>query len=134
MVEMPEGTPLKANTGKGQITPLDDITHPILYSTMTMVAYNVNLRYYKGLHYMWCTPYFSSNFQSPHYTVPPSSSPFEIYRRLRDEISSADQHDTKIELNRLGILKGAHAMRDRGIITPVSIEECKFAADSGGRV
>jgi hypothetical protein len=72
---------------------------------------------------MWCTPYFSSNFNSPHYTVPPSSSPFEIYNRLRDEINGADQHGTKIELNRLGICKGARAMKERSIISETQMNE-----------
>jgi len=77
---------------------------------------------------MWCTPYFSSDFKSPHYTVPPSSSPFEIYRRLQDEISGADQHDSKIRLNRLGVKKGASAMHQRGVITEKQMREIVLIA------
>jgi hypothetical protein len=96
---------------------LDTITHPILYSTMTTLAYNVNMKYYGGLHYMWCTPYFGSDFQSPHFTVPPSSSPLEIYETLRKEIEGADLHGTKIKLNRMGVRRGADNMARRGRIT-----------------
>ncbi len=96
---------------------MDTITHPILYSTMTTLAYNVNMKYYGGLHYMWCTPYFGSDFQSPHFTVPPISSPLEIYETLRKEIEGADLHGTKIKLNRMGVRRGADNMAKRGRIT-----------------
>lgn len=96
---------------------LDTITHPVLYSAMTALAYNINMKHYKGLHYMWCTPYFGSDFQSPHFTVPPSSSPLEIYQTLKKEIDGADLHGTKINLNRMGVRRGADTMADRGIIT-----------------
>lgn len=96
---------------------LDTITHPILYSTMTTLAYNVNMRYYGGKHYLWCTPYFGSDFQSPHFTVPPSSSPLEIYDTLRKEIDGSDIHGTKIKLNRMGVRRGADRMAERNIIT-----------------
>jgi hypothetical protein len=107
---------------------IKDIENPILYSTMSLVAYNVNRLYYKGLHYVWCTPYFSSNFDSPHYTVPPSSSPFEIYKQMQNEIKGADRHGVKIRLNRLGIRKGAEAMHHRGIITESILTEISLIA------
>jgi len=60
---------------------------------------------------MWCTPYFGSDYKSPHFTVPPSSSPLEIYNTFSKEIEGADLHNTKIKLNRTGIRKGAQEMR-----------------------
>jgi hypothetical protein len=86
------------------------INNPVLYSTMSLVAYNVNKKYYGDQHYMWCTPYFGSDYESPHFTVPPSSSPLEIYRTLEIEIAGADLHGQKIKLNRMGIRKGADQM------------------------
>lgn len=102
---------------------LNDIKNPILYSTMTTVAYNINKRYYNDLHYMWCTPYFGSDFQSPHFTVPPSSSPLEIYNQLKKEIDSSDLHNTKINFNRRGIRKGADFMKSIGKITQEQYDE-----------
>ncbi|MDP2313782.1 MAG: hypothetical protein Q8P41_12815 [Pseudomonadota bacterium] len=84
---------------------------------MTVLAYNINMRYYGGLHYLWCTPYFGSDYQSPHFTVPPSSSPLEIYQALSHEINGSDKHGTKIKLNRMGVRKGAEHMAIRGKIT-----------------
>ena len=95
---------------------LKDIKHPILYSTMTTVAYNINRKYYANKHYFWCTPYFGSDYQSPHFTVPPSSSPIEIYNTLKKEIDGSDLHNTKIKLNRKGIRKGADIMLKLGRI------------------
>lgn len=110
---------------------LSAISHPILYSAMTTLAYNVNMKYYCGLHYMWCTPYFGSDFTSPHFTVPPSSSPLEIYQTLKKEIDGADLHGTKIKLNRMGIRRGADIMEKRGKISAEQKREihaiCKAA-------
>lgn len=90
---------------------------------MTAVAYNINMQYYGGLHYMWCTPYFGSNFKSPHFTVPPSSSPMEIYNILQKEIDGSDSHAAKIKLNRQGIRKGALAMKTLGRINDDAYDE-----------
>lgn len=99
------------------------ITNPVLYSTMTELAFNVNSQFYGGRHYLWCTPYFGSNYQSPHFTVPPSSSPLEIYTTLKNEIVGSDRHANKIPLNRVGIKRGAEAMRARGLITDVDLQD-----------
>lgn len=96
---------------------------------MTTVAYNINMKYYGGLHYMWCTPYFGSNYKSPHFTVPPSSSPLEIYNTLNAEIDASDLHGTKIGLNRMGIRKGADAMLSRGKIDKDQHEEILTISD-----
>ncbi len=102
---------------------LKDIPHPVLYSTLTVLAYNINMKFYGGLHYMWCTPYFGSDFHSPHFTVPPSSSPLEIYNTLAKEIDGSDLHGTKIKLNRMGIRKGAEEMAKRGKISAACKDE-----------
>lgn len=112
---------------------IDKISNPILYSTMSFVAYNVNIKYYNSVHYLWCTPYFSSDFTSPHYTVPPTSSPFEIYRSLLNEANGAEQHSEKLKLNRLGIRKGAEAMHTRGRIDDASLKEITYIARNADR-
>jgi hypothetical protein len=96
---------------------LDKINKPVLYSTMTTLAYNINQQFYKDLHYMWCTPYFGSDFNSPTFTVPPSSSPLEIYRTLQNEVDGGDLHDTLISVKRLGLERGADVMVKRNKIT-----------------
>lgn len=96
---------------------MDNIKNPILYSAMSQIAYSINVKYYGGLHYMWCTPYFGADYKSPHFTVPPSSSPLEIYSTLENEVIGGDLHGDKINLNRMGIRKGADHMLAEGRIT-----------------
>lgn len=93
-----------------------DIKKPVLYSTMTYLAYNINLQHYGGLHYMWCTPYFGTDYNSPEFTVAPSSSPIQIYHDLKREIDGADRHGTLIKAKRAGIRRGADKMLERGTI------------------
>ncbi|MBB4481046.1 hypothetical protein [Rhizobium etli] len=101
------------------------IGKPVLYSTMTFLAYNVNIQYYSGLHYTWCTPYFGSDFNSPVFTVPPSSSPLQIYLDLKREVEGGDLHGTLIKVKRLGIRHGADAMLKRGKITVDARDEIR---------
>jgi len=48
-----------------------------------------------------------SDFQSPHFTVPPKLITLEIYNTVKNEVDGADLHNTKIKLNRRGIRNGA---------------------------
>ena len=73
------------------------IRGPILYSAITQLAFNINERYYGGVHYMWCTPFFDINTGSPDVTVPPTASPFQIYKTLAHEVAGGDNHSQKIE-------------------------------------
>ena len=89
----------------------------VLYSTNTWLAYGIAQTYYDEKHYVWCTPYFSSNASSGYdNTVPPSSSPGEIYDSLYEDVNRGDRHSTKIEMNKAGILKGAIAKEKAGVI------------------
>jgi hypothetical protein len=48
--------------------------------------------------------------------VPPTSSPFEIYRSLAEEITRRDHHGSRIPGNRTGILRGSNFKRQSGDI------------------
>jgi hypothetical protein len=90
----------------------------ILYSTNTWLAYNVAERYFGQRHYVWCTPFFDSiGYSNMDYTIAPTSCPKEIYLGLHKEVSGGDRHSTKIEENKLGIMKGAALKKDAGIIS-----------------
>jgi hypothetical protein len=98
---------------------------------MTKLAYNINLQFYGDLHYMWCTPYFGSDYNSPTFMVPASSSPLEIYNTLKKEIQSRDLHGTLIKAKRTGIRRGIDYMERIGRITSVEAQKvravCKIA-------
>jgi hypothetical protein len=90
----------------------------VLYSTNTWLAYNIAERYYKGEHYVWCTPYFDSKeVPKQKYTVAPTSAPKDIYINLYKEVERGDKHSTKIEDNKVGILKGAALKKEAGVIS-----------------
>jgi hypothetical protein len=66
---------------------------------------------------VWCTPYFDSKSLPEHdYTIPPTSSPSEIYHSLYQEVIRGDRHSTKIEDNKKGILEGVSAKREVAVI------------------
>ncbi len=90
----------------------------LLYSTNTWLAYIIAQRFYKGERYVWCTPFFDPRSLATYdTTVPPTSSPSEIYRNLDAEVRRGDRHSAKIKENRTGILRGANYKRASGIIT-----------------
>lgn len=83
---------------------------PILYSVGTKLAYKINKRYYGGVHYVWCADSFNSKEQ------PPTSNPCTIIKRFLEQISSGDRHTYEIDNNKAGILKGARAKLNAGVI------------------
>ena len=99
------------------------IKGPVLYSTNTWIAYMIAQRYYGGIHYVWCTPYFDPRQLGRENAVPPTSSPLEMYRTLFEETSRGDRHSSKIAENRVGILHGASEKHAAKIITEVQKDE-----------
>jgi len=90
----------------------------VLYSANTLLAYKINETFYKGLHYVWCTPVFDGRkLTKLDGGVPPSSSPLEIYETLRENVRRKDDHSLRIDANRTGIKRGAEKQRLQGAIT-----------------
>lgn len=89
----------------------------IYYSTNTFIAFNISQRYYQGLHFVWCTPYFEMWDQTQDYTVPATSSPKEIYQSLKREVDGSDRHGTQIDANKVGLKNGASFKRSVDVIT-----------------
>ena len=85
--------------------------NPILYSVGTHLAYKIAKRYYKNIHYVWCTTRFNS------FRQPPTSNPSKICKRYLEQIVTGDRHTKEIENNITGILRGARAKFDSGIIS-----------------
>jgi len=50
-------------------------------------------------------------------TVPPTSSPLEVYRSLYEEVRRGDDHSAKIQDNKAGLLRGASFKRQHSVIT-----------------
>jgi hypothetical protein len=90
----------------------------VYYSTNTWLAYRIAEQYYGSVNYVWCSPVFDHRMLGViDRTTPPTSSPAEIYFSLADEVTNGDRHSSKIEANRLGIIRGAGVQRREGRIT-----------------
>ena len=95
------------------------IKAPLLYSVGTKLAYKINNRYYKGAHYVWCADSFDSKKQ------PPTSNPCTIIKRFLEQICSGDRHTVEINNNIAGILKGAKAKFEDGVIDEAQYKEIR---------
>ncbi len=105
--------------------------HIVLYSTNSWLAYIIGERYYSGKHYVWCTPHFDPSSVIPiNYTIPPSSSPMEIYTGLSEDVKRGDRHSTKIAANKAGLLRGMEHKRNVGDITDELASEISSIIDA----
>lgn len=98
---------------------LDIKNNPFLYSVGTQLAYKIAKRYYKNIHYVWCTTEFNSSKQ------PPTSNPATICKRYLEQITTGDRHTKEIENNIAGILKGAKAKLNSGVISKKKYNEIR---------
>ena len=90
----------------------------ILYSTCTWLAYKIAQVYYQDEHYVWCTPHFSADSLSLwESSMPPSSTPLDIYNAFREEVIRGDRHSANIDMNKAGILRGAYLKAKAKAIT-----------------
>jgi len=100
----------------------------VLYSTNAYIAYMINERYYQGLHYVWCSEVFDARAQyayGPHASIPPSSSPGEIYKAMREDVRRGDWHSENLKRLRKSILEGAKAKLGAGEITQLQYDEIR---------
>jgi hypothetical protein len=98
--------------------------HPlILYSANTLLAYSIAERFYRGVHYAWCSPLYDGTRAAAHINIPPSSSPAEIYRMYADDARRGDLHSQGFTRNRNGIMLGAKAKLALGVITEADLVE-----------
>ena len=98
---------------------LDVMNNPFLYSVGTQLAYKIAKRYYKNIYYVWCTTEFNSSKQ------PPTSNPATICKRYLEQITTGDRHTKEIENNIAGILKGAKAKLNGGVISKKEYNEIR---------
>lgn len=98
--------------------------HPLLlYSTNAHLGYAIAERFYRGVHYAWCSPVFDGRKTAAHINIPPTSSPSAIYRQLWEETSQGELHSTSIPRIRDGIKRGANAKLAAGVIDAARFEE-----------
>lgn len=97
----------------------------ILYSTVTWLAWSFGERYYGGIHYVWCSPFFRPRQHPAPVAFPPTSIPGLIYDGFAQDIEAGDRHSHWIEKNRIGILKGIDAQLASGVIQSRRADELR---------
>ncbi len=79
----------------------------LLYSTNTWLAYTISQTYYHAEHYVWCSPHPNSRWLPAGLaSLPPSSSPGDLYLSLHADITGGDRHSAKIAQNKRGLTSG----------------------------
>jgi hypothetical protein len=98
----------------------------VLYSATTRLAYNIAQTYYRQVHYAWCAPAPSRDaFETRN---PRSSDPIALYWAYLDDAIAGDRHSDLIQRNRRGIVNGAEAWADRGVINTEERKEIELMA------
>lgn len=92
----------------------------LLYSTNTWLAYNIASRFYSEF-YVSCAPYFTDG-RPPHERVD-AGSPAILYSQFEDAARTGDRNNAYIEKNKVGIIRGASAMRQKDRITAAQEQE-----------
>ena len=95
----------------------------LLYSTSTLLGYAIAERFYRGVHYAWCSPVFDGKTTGVHINIPPTSSPSGIYRQLWEETTRGEMHSSAIPRIQKGIEAGAKAKLDAGVIDAAQYKE-----------
>jgi len=109
------------------------MTRPLLlYSTNTLLGYAVAERFYRGVHYAWCSPVFDGKSTGVHINIPPTSSPSGIYRQLSEETTRGEMHSTAIPRIRDGIMTGAKAKLAAGVIDAAEFNEIEEMVNCAG--
>ena len=90
---------------------------PFLFSIGTSFAYKINHMYYDNVHYVWCTTHFDDKKQ------PVTSRPQSICKRFFDQVVTGDRHTREIADNKAGILRGAQAKLEAGVINDEQYDE-----------
>lgn len=89
----------------------------ILWSVNTILAYQINVKYYNDVHYAWCTPDFGSSVSTGNpLNNPPSSQVLKIYRALDEAAKGSDRHSSAISTNKTGLRRGVESKHAEGII------------------
>ena len=81
-----------------------------LFSVGTHFAKKINETYYNNTHYVWCTTHYDSKKQ------PVTSNPKSICKRWLELVHTGDRHAVEFSNNLAGILRGAQAKLEQGVI------------------
>ena len=103
----------------------------LLYSANTSLAYWISQKYYGELHHVWCSPHFNSTSLRPHeHSIPPSSSPAQLYRNLEEIARGGDRNNAQVLNNKSGLRFGALKKWEAGVISDAQLREINWIIDA----
>jgi len=88
-----------------------------------LLAWAIAERYYDGIHFAWCSPFFRAERGASGVAMPPTAIPGEIYAALAKQVRAGDRHSPYIQRNKVGILQGAKSKRSTGVISRKELAE-----------
>lgn len=98
--------------------PIDADKFPLLFSTTTRLAYDIDNFYYNRKHFVWVALYVDNlNIQAA------SSNPLTIAADFAKGIVTLDRHNEKILGNIVGVRNGVKYMYEAGKITALLKKE-----------
>lgn len=102
-----------------------------LYSTNTELSYRLAREFYNGRFYVWCSPVFEppQDKLNQYSRIPRSSSPYHIYKDLKEAVESQDLHNDKIKNNKVGLKKGALISHQNGVIDEQELGRINYIID-----
>lgn len=90
----------------------------LYYSINTKLAFYINENFYNR-HFVWCSPVFNADkldYRNIFRSIPPSSNPYTIFQRFKQDVVNHDMHSTYITQNKSGLKKGAIQMLSSGVV------------------
>ena len=106
---------------------------PILYSSNVFLKLLIQERFFNDVHYVWCSEYFDSEKEYAYSTgalVGASSNPADIYRQLKRDVDSRDQHSLKIQEQRASFNARAIEKVEDGGITQQDKEDIIYMTEN----
>lgn len=98
---------------------MDKQEHSFCFSVGTRFSNMIDKYYYNNIHYLWCAPRFNDPLQ------PVTSNPLSIFKRYLKIAIQGDRHAHDIEDHFTGILRGAQAQYENGVINKKQQSEIK---------
>ena len=103
----------------------------IIYSVNSELAWQINVKYYNDVHFVWCTPDFGSSVSTSNLlNNPPSSQALKIYKTLDEAAKSSDRHSSAISENRMGLRVGVESKYEKGIIDEPQRDAIHYAIEN----
>jgi hypothetical protein len=105
---------------------------PVLYSTNPYLKYLIQQKYRGDVHHVWCSEHFAvpaPGVYRASYELPPSSTPADIYRRLKEDVARNDNHSEKIKEQRAGLIARAIEWHALGEIPENQKDEIIYQAN-----